>query len=145
MSAHPQTGPSGPTSAGPEPLAIMIASMAGALVLIGVVLAVLGAELVAPPTWVLLVLGLACAAALAIVVLMPVPRAIPGQPVRARVLTTCILRVTVLEAPAILGLALTILGDPMSLLTYLLPAMFSLVGIWLFARPSVVRARLERA
>ena len=121
---------------GPSPdqsLSIVVASMAGGLVMMGLVLVLLGAELVVPETWMLGVLGAAVLASLAAVLLVR-PRDVHSG---------VILRVALLEAPAIMGMALAFVSSPTNLVVYLLPAAFSLVAIWLYARPSVVRAAME--
>lgn len=125
-------------------LNLMVAAMAGALVMLGLVLVLLGAELVTPDVWVLIVLGVVTAAAWGGAALLPVRRA-PGTAPAHTLRATVMLRVALLEAPALLGVALALVGDPVSLLTYTLPAAFSLVGIWLFARPRAVLDRLNRA
>lgn len=123
-----------------DPMAILVAAMAGALVMLALVLVVIGAELVVPEAWILITVAVATVAAWAMVILVPVARR--GTSEEAVVSSTVILRTAVLEAPAILGLSLAFVSSPMSLLPYLLPAVFSLAGLWLFARPSVVRARV---
>lgn len=126
-----------------QPLNIIVLAMAGSLVMLGIVLAVLGAELTVPETWMLLVVAVATLGAWALVLLLPTTPPRPGGSVSAAVQTLTILRVAVLEAPAILGLALAFVSMPTNLTIYLLPALFSLGGIFLFARPSVVRDRVE--
>ena len=123
-------------------LTIMVASMAAAVVLLGVVLAVVGAELASPEPWMLLVVATATAGAWAFTALRSVPRS-PGGGAPA-VQSLVLLRSATLEAPALVGLALAFLSEPPNLTVYVLPALFSLAGMWLFARPGVVRARLAR-
>ena len=62
------------------------------------------------------------------------PRRSPSR--EGLVQSLVILRAAILEAPAMLGLALAFVSQPMSLLPYLLPALFALAGLWLFARTS---------
>ena len=124
---------------------VMVAAMAAALVLMGIVLPIIGAELVTPdPLWPLWVVLAATVLSYALVLFLPAPRSPHGHPAAAAQ-TLLILRAAILEAPAILGFALSLITSPPSLLVYLLPAGFALAGIWLFARPSVVRARVSRA
>lgn len=132
-------GPTGPL----QPVALLVSTMAGALVMIGVVLAILGAELVVPESWMLAVVAAATVVVWGLVLVIPVPRAQGGQSPAGLVQTMTVLRVSLLEAPAILGLALAFVSQPTNLTIYLLPALFALGGIVLFARPSVVRARVE--
>lgn len=151
-----------PASFGPHPediprpvltsISIVVAALAGALVIMGIVLLLLGAELVTPEPW---MLGLV---AVATVIVWGLVLALPVGPSRSRqvgsgstgslgprVQATVMLRVALLEAPALLGFALAVLSAPVNLLVYALPAAFSLLGIWLFARPRVVLDRLSRA
>ncbi|OLT45012.1 hypothetical protein BJF86_10180 [Serinicoccus sp. CNJ-927] len=137
------TGTSGaPTDL--RPLTIMVGAMAGALVVIGVVLTFLGAEMAVPSTWVLLVVAAATLGAWALVLVMPPPRAPQGASLAAAVSPVVVFRAAVLEAPAIIGLMLFFIDGP-SLLIYALPAIFAIAGMVLFARPSVVARRLSRA
>ncbi|WP_131105278.1 hypothetical protein [Ornithinimicrobium sufpigmenti] len=134
-------------------LNIMVAAMATALVALGVVLAVIGGELVTPDLWMLALVALATVGAWGLVLVLPVrlPRSNggdvrggPGSPHGATVEAAVMVRVAVLEAPALLGIALAFLSHPVNLLVYAVPAAFSLLGIWLFARPRVVLERLSR-
>ncbi|QFG69040.1 hypothetical protein [Ornithinimicrobium pratense] len=120
----------------------MVSAMAGALVVMGVVLVVLGGELVTPELWALGLVILATVAAWGVVLMLPARRGSSGSfgpALQAMVM----LRVALLEAPAILGLILAFLNNPVNLLVYALPATFSLAGILLFARPRVVLNRLS--
>lgn len=126
-----------------RPLTIMVAAMAGGLVLLGVVLAVVGAELVTPPAWMLLVVAAATAGAWALAVLAPVPHAAATGAAPA-LQSLVVLRAAVIEVPAIVGLALAFVAQPPNLTVFVLPALFALAGMWLFARPGAVRARLAR-
>ncbi|SOC55319.1 hypothetical protein [Ornithinimicrobium cerasi] len=126
-------------------LRTIVASMALGLVLIGVVLVLIGAELLTPPLWMLLVVALATAGAWLLVVLSPVPTATaPGASTTAVVQPVVVMRTSLVEAPAILGLILAVVSDPMNVTVYVIPAMFALAGMWLFARPSVVQRRVEQ-
>ncbi|ANS80584.1 hypothetical protein SGUI_3188 [Serinicoccus hydrothermalis] len=136
-------GGTNPAPADLRPLAIMVGAMAGGLVLIGVILALIGGVLETPSTWALLVVAAATLAAWALVLVMPVPRPSDGIPSPAAVSPVVVVRAAVLEAPAILGLVLFFI-DRQTLLVYALPAVFSVAGMWLFARPSVVAQRISR-
>jgi hypothetical protein len=139
-------GPGAPEAGSPQwraSMSIVVGAMAGSLVAMGAVLGLLGAELATPETWMLALVTLATVAAWAAVLLVLRPRG-PGPSIAAAQ-TTVILRVAVLEAPALLGLVLAFLAEPTNLLLYLLPAAFSLLGIGLFARPQVVLDQLSRA
>lgn len=125
-----------------QALTVVVASMAGALVIIGVVLALIGAELATPEWWMLAVVGGASVVAWVLAATVKAPQT-SAPAVAAQ--TTTILRVAVLEFPALLGMVLAFLSDPFNLLVYLVPAVFSLVGIWLFARPSVVMDQIDRS
>ena len=124
-------------------LNIIVGAMAASLVVLGVVLVVLGAELAAPEPWLLGLVTLATVGAWGAVLAMR-PTRQPGPASVAAVQTTVILRVALLEAPALLGLVLAFLADPLNLLLYVLPAVFSLAGIALFARPGVVIRQINR-
>lgn len=146
MTSFTPDGPSAHQTSGPrglDPMAIVVAAMAGALVMLGLILPIVGAEPVMPETWMLVAVGLATLAAWALVIFLPLPRRSPSR--EGLVQSLVILRAAILEAPAMLGLALAFVSQPMSLLPYLLPALFALAGLWLFARPSVVRARVDSA
>ncbi|WP_130014295.1 hypothetical protein [Serinicoccus sediminis] len=127
-----------------RPIAVVVAAMAGGLVMLAVVLVLIGARLETPPAWQLLVVGLTTLGAWALALGAPVPRR-SGMPLAAQVQPFVILRAAVLETPAMVGLVLAFVSQPMNLLVYLLPALFSLAGLWLFAHPSVVARRLSRA
>ena len=127
-----------------RPVAVVVAAMAGGLVMLGVVLVLIGARLETPPAWQLVVVALTTLGAWALALAAPVPRQ-SGMPLAAQVQPFVILRAAVLETPAMVGLVLALVSQPMNLLVYLLPALFSLAGLWLFARPSVVARRLSRA
>lgn len=140
-----------PASAAPsqrssdQPLTMMVGAMAGGLVLLGVVLALTGARLESPPGWMLIVVLAATAAVWAVVVLGPVPRAGAGGAHPAGALQSLVLlRAALLEGPALVGLALGFVADPANLTIYVLPAIFALGGLWMFARPAAARRRLER-
>lgn len=129
-----------------QPVTVLLAAMAGALVLLMVVLVLVGAELTAPPLWMLAVVAVATAGAWAAAVLAPVPRTqLRDSPSAGALLPVVMVRASGLEAPAVLGLVLAFVSEPTNLTIYLLPALFSLAGMWLFARPGAVRARLSRA
>ena len=127
-----------------HPLAVVVAAMAGGLVMLGVVLVLIGAQLETPSAWQLAVVALTTLGAWALAMAAPVPRQ-SGMPLAAQVQPFVILRAAVLETPAMVELVLAFLSQPINLLVYLLPALFSLAGLWLFARPSVVARRLSRA
>ncbi|WP_298750334.1 hypothetical protein [uncultured Serinicoccus sp.] len=127
-----------------RPLTIVVAAMGGGLVMLAVVLVLIGARLETPALWQLLVVGLATVGAWVLAVAAPIPRQ-SGMPLLAQVQPFVVLRAAVIEAPAMVGLVLAFVNQPMNLLVYLLPAVFSLAGLWLFARPSVVVRRLSRA
>lgn len=122
----------------------IVASMAFALVLFAVVLWLIGGELHTPPLWMLLVVVAATAAAWLLVVVSPVPETGGSTSTMAVVQPVVLMRISLLEAPAIVALVLAFLAEPTNLTIYLVAALFALGGIWLFARPSVVRARVER-
>lgn len=160
-SFHPDRHPAsfGPHSEDiPRPvltsISIVVAALAGALVAMGIVLVVLGAELVTPEPWMLGLVAVATVIAWGLVLALPVKPSStdsgqvgsgPTNSLAPRVQATVMLRVALLEAPALLGFALAVLSAPVNLLVYALPAAFSLLGIWLFARPRVVLDRLSRA
>ncbi|GAA4883354.1 hypothetical protein [Serinicoccus chungangensis] len=127
-----------------RPLAVVVAAMAGGLVMLAVVLVLVGARLETPDTWQLVVVGLATLGSWGLALAAPLPRP-SGPPTPAQVQTSVVLRAAILEAPAMIGLVLAFVSQPLNLLVYLLPALFSLGGLWLFARPSVVARRLSRA
>jgi hypothetical protein len=130
------------TQAPDQVLTIMVAAMAGALVLLGAVLVIAGAQLAAPPLWMLLVVTVATAGAWALAVLPSASRSPGGGTPALQALV--VTRAAALEAPALIGLALAFVAQPVNLTVYLLPALFALAGMWLFARPGAVRARLAR-
>ena len=138
-------GPARPP-AGEQALVILFGAMASALVVLGVILPLIGHELVVPdPIWTLVVVLAATAAAWGAVLILGVPRATtPASPAQ-RVQALMILRLAILEAPAIVGLAFSFVTGPPSLLVYVIPAMFALAGMWLLGRPSVVREAVSRA
>lgn len=123
---------------------ILVGAMALALVVLGAVLAMIGTELATPETWMLGLVVVATVAAWG-AVLAPPQRRGPGSALLANVHTTVVLRVALLEAPAILGFALAFLASPPNLLLYAVPAAFSLLGIALFARPRLVLEQLSAA
>jgi hypothetical protein len=123
-----------------QPINVVVGAMAAGLVLMGVVLALVGGRLVMPPAWMLAVVAAATVAAWAMVALGPAPRAGAGGAPPAGVLQSLVLlRAALLESPALVGLALGFVADPVNLTVYVLPAIFALGGLWLFARPGVVR------
>ncbi|WP_151526267.1 hypothetical protein [Serinicoccus kebangsaanensis] len=140
MSSSPAAS-TGPTDL--RPLSIMVGAMAGGLVVMALVLWLIGADLEAPSAWTLLVVGVATVCAWALVLVMPVARGPGGTPTAALVTPTVVFRAAVLEAPAILGLILFFV-DRQTLLIFALPALFSIAGMWLFARPTVVARRINR-
>jgi hypothetical protein len=137
QTSRPAPGASGSSD---QPLGLLVGAMAGTLVLLGVVLAVIGAELLTPPAWMLLVVAAATAGAWTVAGLAPVRR--PGAGGDGGLHPLVLVRAAVLEAPAFVGLALSFLSDPMNLTIYVLPALLAVAGLWLFARPGAVRARL---
>lgn len=127
-----------------QTLNILVGAMAGALVVMGAVLLAIEAELATPETWMLGLVVLATVAAWGAVLALP-QRGGPDSALLANVHTTVILRVALLEAPAILGFALAFVASPPNLLLYAIPAAFSLLGIALFARPRLVLQQLSAA
>ncbi|MFX0537795.1 hypothetical protein ACQBAT_10525 [Ornithinimicrobium sp. Y1847] len=121
---------------------LVVATMAGALVIFGVMLAVLGAELATPEAWMLAAVAVFTLLSWGLVRFLPPP---PGAPQAGAVMPLVVLRAAILEAPAMIGIGLAFAADPPNLLVYLLPAMFALAGLWMFARPSVVRSHLDKA
>lgn len=138
MPANPQS----PSDGARRTLAVLVGSYALALVTLGVVLALLGAELASPPLWMVVTVLLATIAVWALAAVLPVSRAGSVASVTMRL---TILRMALLEAPAILGFALAFVSSPTNLLIFVLPTIFALGGMWLLARPSVVLARVENA
>jgi hypothetical protein len=132
------------TLAAERALWFIVASMAFALVLFGVVLWLIGAELHMPPLWMLLVVIAATIAAWLLVVVSPVPGSGRGTTALSVVQPVVLMRISLLEAPAIVALIFAFLAEPTNLTIYVIAALFALGGMWLFARPSVVRARVER-
>lgn len=150
--SHEPTGPTGPTDPAEEAgrrqvrltMTIYVAAMAGALVIFGIVLSFISTDLSTPEWWMLAAVGgLTVAAWLAVLGIRP--QRAQGTPLPQRAMATLILRVALLEAPAIVGLVLFFVSQPFNLLVYLLPALFSLAGIWLFARPGKVLDEVSRA
>lgn len=145
----PMSYPGAPThdpndAAALRPLTILVSAMAGGLVMLAVVLALLGAQLETPETWMLLVVGVTTIGAWALALGSPVPKVAQSMPLAAQVRPLVVLRAAVLEAPAIIGLVLAFMSQPINLLVYVLPALFSVAGLLLFARPSVVAQRVSR-
>lgn len=124
-------------------LNILVGAMAGALVILGVVLIVIGAELATPEIWMLALV--VAATVLAWGALLVLPRGRGQASPRLALQATVMLRVAVLEAPAILGFALAFVATPVNLLLYAPPAAFALLGIWLFARPGHVLNQVSGA
>jgi hypothetical protein len=137
-----EPNPAASTSPGADPTrraqTFLVAAMASGLVVIGLALTTLGAELTTPPGWMLGVLAAAVLGSWALVVVVLVPGR-PGAAATIPAQALLMVRLAVLEAPAFAGLALAFLAEPPNLSTYLLPATFSLVGIALFATPGRVR------
>lgn len=127
-----------------QALLFVVSAMAGAVLLMGPVLLVLGAELVSPPLWMLLVVVVATAGAWAATLLLPAPAGLRDGDIDSVVHTLTLVRAALLEAPAMLALALAFVATPVNLTIYLVAALFALAGLWLFARPSAVRAQIER-
>jgi hypothetical protein len=124
---------------------LVVGSMATALVILGGVLVLIGAQLLTPPLWMLLVVLAATAGAWLLVVAGPVPSLPDARTSTAGVVTpVVIMRAALLEAPAVLGLVLAFVSDPVNLTVYVVPALFAVAGMWLFARPGVVRSRVEQ-
>jgi hypothetical protein len=142
---HSPASPGRPGPPSDQTITMVVAAMAGGLVLMGVVLTLAGGRLVMPPAWMLAIVVAATAAAWTMVALGPLPRAGAGGAPPAGVLQSLVLlRAALLEGPALVGLALGFVADPTNLTVYVLPAIFALGGLWLFARPAAVRHRLGR-
>ncbi|GGK63869.1 hypothetical protein [Ornithinimicrobium pekingense] len=142
---HAHDARDGRSDPGYGPLSLLVASMAGGLVLLGAVLVLAGGRLAMPPAWMLLVVAAATAAAWIMVAFGPVPGTGAGGAPPAGVLQSLVLlRAALLEGPALVGLALGFVAEPTNLTIYVLAAVFALGGMWLFARPAAVRNRLQR-
>lgn len=120
---------------------LVVGAMAAALVLLGIVLLTIGITPHSEVSWTLALVAAATLLSWVLVLVMPVPTVDP--PVQASALMpTLMVRVTLLEFPALLGVMMCFLDPQANLLNYLLPAVFSLLGLYLFGRPSVIIAKM---